>query len=222
MPDVTAAPSDRWSVVVPVKRLDVAKSRLGLPDAARAELALAMALDTVAAALACDRVGLVVAVTDDPAAAPALRGLGATVVPDVPDAGLDAALLYGARVAAVDAPTCGVAALAADLPALRPGDLARALDAAAQHAVALVSDAAGTGTTLLTAAVGATLPVAFGAGSRDRHVAAGAVELDVSTSTLRRDVDTLADLAGAAAAGLGPRTAAAIEGLGLVSRLAAT
>ena len=50
----------RWSVVVPVKRLDVAKSRLyaaGRPRPEHAELALALALDTVAAAVASRRGG---------------------------------------------------------------------------------------------------------------------------------------------------------------------
>ena len=48
--------SVRWSVVVPVKRLASAKTRLrdpvGRPGRAHAELALALALDTVAAARA--------------------------------------------------------------------------------------------------------------------------------------------------------------------------
>lgn len=208
-------PAIAWSVVVPVKRLALAKTRLGLPDRPRARLALAMALDTVAAALACPRVVGVVVVSDDPAAVSALTALGADVVPDEPDAGLDAALRHGAAVASSRSPAHGVAALAADLPALRAEDLTAALDAAAQVPVGLVTDAAGTGTTLLTARPGVALPAAYGPGSRDRHVAAGAVELAVPADTLRCDVDTLDDLARAGRRGLGSHTAAAVADLAL-------
>ena len=80
-----------WSVVIPVKVLARAKSRLaGLAGPARSELALAMAADTVRAAAACPVVATVVVVTDDPAAASALGALGAWVVADEPDAGAPA------------------------------------------------------------------------------------------------------------------------------------
>lgn len=216
-----AASPTRWSVVVPVKRLAVAKTRLALPDPARERIALAMALDTVAAALGCDRVAAVLVVSDDPKARSALAPLGVRVVADEPDAGLDAALLHGAQVSTAGAPGLGVAALSSDLPALVPRDLAAALDAAATHSVALVADASGTGTTLLTAAPGRMLPVSYGAGSRDRHVAAGAVDLTLALPSLRRDVDTVADLREAAALGLGTRTAAVATDLGLFTTPAA-
>ena len=70
-----------WSVVIPVKVLAQAKSRLaGLADADRRALALAMAVDTVAAAVACRLVGAVVVVTDDGSVASEVTGLGA---PDI-------------------------------------------------------------------------------------------------------------------------------------------
>ena len=56
----------RWGVVVPVKRLAVAKTRLGAyGDALRQSLALAFASDVVAAAQACPLVAAVLVVTDD-------------------------------------------------------------------------------------------------------------------------------------------------------------
>src|SRR3954469_22192278 len=64
MPDMTTR-QKAWAVVIPVKRLSLAKTRIDLGPDLRADLALAMALDTVAACLACPRVGTVVAVTDD-------------------------------------------------------------------------------------------------------------------------------------------------------------
>ncbi|MGH3344681.1 MAG: 2-phospho-L-lactate guanylyltransferase, partial [Carbonactinosporaceae bacterium] len=81
---------------MPVKRLDDAKTRLaGLPSKRRAELALAFAADTVAAAAGCPLIRRVIVVTDDALAGAVLAGRGAHVVPDRPDAGLNAALRHG-------------------------------------------------------------------------------------------------------------------------------
>jgi 2-phospho-L-lactate guanylyltransferase len=167
-----------------------------------------MALDAVTAALAAPPVARLVVVTDDPAVAAAVRALGAAAVPDTPAAGLNAALRHGAahldRSAAAP-----VAALAADLPALRPAELAAALAAAGRTGGAgFVPDAAGTGTVLLAAATGAALRPRFGPGSAAAHRAAGVAELAGDWPALRRDVDTPADLAAAAALGLGRHTAA--------------
>jgi 2-phospho-L-lactate guanylyltransferase len=204
-----------WSVVVPAKRLDVAKTRLrpltaGRDDAGAAhrELVLALLADTVAAAVACPAVGAVVVVTDEPAAADLVRQLGARTVPDEPDRGLNPALEHGAR----SAPGTAVAALSSDLPALRPDELAAALQAATGVDRAFVPDAQGTGTTLLTA-VGTGLRPAFGPGSAEAHLAGGAVALTGSWPGLVRDVDTEADLRAALLLGAGPRTTALVAHL---------
>jgi 2-phospho-L-lactate/phosphoenolpyruvate guanylyltransferase len=204
-----------WSVVVPAKRLDVAKTRLrpltaGRDDAGAAhrELVLALLADTVAAAIACPAVGTVVVVTDEPAAADVVRGLGARTVPDEPDRGLNPALEHGAR----SAPGTAVAALSSDLPSLRPGELAAALQAASGSARGFVADAQGTGTTLLTA-VGTDLRPAFGPGSAEAHLAGGAVALTGPWPGLVRDVDTEADLRAALLLGAGPRTTALVAHL---------
>jgi 2-phospho-L-lactate/phosphoenolpyruvate guanylyltransferase len=201
----------RWSLVIPVKVLALAKSRLtGLAGPRRAELALAMAADTVAAAAACAVVDSVIVVTDDAAAAADLSGLGALVVPDEPGDGLNPALEFGAAQADQRWPGRGRAGLAADLPALGSAELGRALAAAAQAAEAFVADAAGTGTTLYTARPEAAFCPRFGPGSRAAHLSGGALELRLpGLDGLRRDVDTVADLRDAARIGLGPRTAAA-------------
>ena len=206
---------ETWSVVIPVKVLARAKSRLtGLAGPRRAELALALAADTVAAAVGCPEVAAVIVVSDDPAAGAELAGLGAMVVPDEPDEGLNPALVHGAAVASSLHPAAATGALAADLPALRPAELSRALRAAANWPEAFVPDAAGSGTTLYTAAPGSRFRPRFGPGSRELHRSAGARELDLAdVPGLRRDVDTPADLNSAAGLGLGPRTAAIAPGL---------
>src|SRR6266700_4196175 len=186
-----------WSVVIPVKLLAQAKSRLAdLADADRESVALAMAADTVAAAVACQAVG------DE-------------VVADRPNAGLNKALSAGAEHAAARWPGRGLAALTADLPALSAAELAAALAAASAVTQAFVADAAGSGTTLYTAVPGAEFRPRFGPQSRMRHRQAGAVELDLAgIPGLRRDVDTLAELHSAALIGLGSRTRSARESIG--------
>ena len=198
-----------WSVLMPVKVLDRAKSRLaGLAGPRRGELALALARDTVRAVLQTAQVARTVVITDDQVAAAALRTLGALVVPDEPRDGLNAALRHGAAYAASRWPGSGTAALSADLPALRPGQLGRALRAAAPWPTAFVADAAGDGTTLYTAVPGAAFRPSFGRASRARHAAGGAVELVLDgVAGLRRDVDTPSDLRGAVTLGLGPHSA---------------
>jgi 2-phospho-L-lactate guanylyltransferase len=198
-------------VVVPVKRLGVAKSRLyavGRPRPEHEELALSLALDTVAAALGAPGVARVLVVTDDPAAAAGVAAAGAVVLPDEPDAGLNPALAYGAGAAGRLAPADGIASLSADLPALRPAELGAALRAAAGHDRAFVPDADGTGTTLLATAPGLPVQPRYGPGSAAAHRATGAAELVGDWPSLRHDVDTAADLRAAASLGLGPATSA--------------
>jgi 2-phospho-L-lactate guanylyltransferase len=207
----------RWSVVVPAKRLAAAKTRLSPltsalsedPAAWHQQLVLALLADTVAAARDTPAVELVLVVTDDPRAAAEVRALGARTVGDEPDSGLNAALAHGARHAR--AVTAGpVAALSSDLPALRPAELDAAQLAAAAAPRGFVADAAGTGTTLLAVRHGGLDP-RFGPGSAEAHAAAGAVPLDGDWPGLRQDVDTPADLRAACRMGVGGRTAALLS-----------
>ena len=198
-----------WSVLMPVKVLARAKSRLAeLAGPRRGELALALAWDTVTAVLGSDEATRVIVITDDQVAGAELATLGALVVPDEPRDGLNAALRHGAAHAGARWPGSATAALSADLPALRAAEIGRALRAAAAWPTAFVADAAGDGTTLYTATPGADFRPAFGLASRARHAAGGAAELDLDgIPGLRRDVDTPDDLRGAVALGLGPRSA---------------
>ncbi|MET7941621.1 2-phospho-L-lactate guanylyltransferase [Streptomyces sp. NPDC005302] len=202
----------RWTVVIPLKPLARAKSRLADTASAglRPALALAFAQDTVAAALACEAVGDVVVVTGDPLAGRELAALGARIVADEPGGGLNAALAHGAGTVRSRDPGSAVAALNADLPALRPAELARVLHAAAEFPRAFLADAAAIGTTLLAASPGLELLPAFGTDSRARHRASGAAELRPdAVDSVRQDVDTGDDLRAALTLGVGPRTLAA-------------
>jgi 2-phospho-L-lactate/phosphoenolpyruvate guanylyltransferase len=230
-----------WTVLLPVKVLARAKSRLAvLAGDRRRELALALASDTVAAVLACPDVARVIVVTSDPVAGRRLAALGAHIIGEpVPDPlapspqsadsphsapspqnadgsqhALNAALLRGAAVAARRWPGTGLAALTADLPALRPADLSTALRAAGipgtagTPGAAFVPDAAGVGTTLYAVPPGGEFRPMFGGASRARHAAAGATELALDgIAGLRQDVDTPDDLRAAVALGVGRRTA---------------
>jgi 2-phospho-L-lactate guanylyltransferase len=129
--------------------------------------------------------------------------------------GIDAAIALGASAAGERMPR---AALLGDLPALRPADLAVALAAAASVDRGVVADAEGTGSTLVTARAGVAWSSAFGIDSFARHIALGCVPLDIpEASTLRRDVDTAAQLVAAESLGLGRRTGALI-GRGIADR----
>ncbi|GAV40821.1 2-phospho-L-lactate guanylyltransferase [Streptomyces acidiscabies] len=202
----------QWTLVIPLKPLARAKSRLSdtAGDEVRPALALAFAQDTVAAALASAAVRDVAVVTDDPLAGRELGALGARIVPDTPRAGLNAALAHGESAVRAVSPKTPLAALNADLPALRPGELTRVLDAAAEFPRAFLPDAAGIGTTLLAATAGHLLLPAFGPDSRLLHRTSGAAELLLpAVDSVRQDVDTGEDLRAALALGVGPRTTTA-------------
>lgn len=199
-----------WVVVIPVKRLADAKTRIGEPLAAyRRDLALAFAADTTAAALHAVGVRAVVVVTDDAVVSAELRTVGAAVVPDSAP-GLNAAVSAGASESRRMHPLAGVAALVGDLPALRPADLTAALAAATAYDRAFGCDASGIGTTLLCAAANIELAPAFGPRSRAAHRASGAVELVGPWPSLRRDVDDAVDLADARRLGVGRATSAVL------------
>lgn len=195
----------RWTVVLAVKSLPAAKSRLRgtgdgeLDDLTHADLVRAMRADTRAAVDAAGAVGRTVVIGDQ-------LGPGITLVQSLP--GLNAALSEAAQFARHQWPDDGVVALVADLPSLRAADLDAALAHAGDWPRAFVPDSSGLGTTTLTARAGVDLAPSFGPGSARRH-AEQAQPIASAAPGLRQDVDTWADLVACAELGLGPRTAAA-------------
>src|SRR4051794_16292322 len=145
-----------------------------------------MAADTVGAAIACPDVRRVTVVTDDGDVGSLVSELGARVVADEPDAGINAALRHGMATLSAEGDGIAVAALAADLPALRPTDLSLALRAARRSPQSFVTDSAGTGTTMYATISTGDFDPRFGPRSAIRH-ALDAVSLDVDVPSLRRD-----------------------------------
>ena len=205
--------SQRWSLVIPVKGDADAKSRLRVDHELRGALALAFAMDTVAAAVAVRSVAEVIVVA--PAALDELfRKLGARRVDEAPidlpgESRLNSAVREGLR--RVRDPKTGTAVLLGDLPRLHSSELADALSRASTTR-SFVPDAAGSGTALITARAGFRHLPRFGSMSAAGHRAAGYLPIPVSLrSGLRRDVDTIADLGSDDDRAFGPATRAALQ-----------
>lgn len=215
---MSSAPAEpAYGVLVPIKPPAIAKSRLSaLGDEVRRSLVVAFAADTITAALESPHVGLVLAVTDDYALAAGLAALGAEVIPDGATDDLNESLVQAAAELSRRRPELRIAAICADLPALREVELTRLLVSAPADQAAFVADAHGVGTTVLLAPSLGQFDPRFGPGSRAEHLQTGAREIDlVDVPSLRRDVDTTTDLLDAIRLGVGGRTAVATTGIRL-------
>lgn len=192
-----------WLIVVPVKHLDIAKSRLQAWCVEhRSALALAMAKDTISAAMASLCVADVMVVTCDPRVQRQAHRLGAHVAPESSSPGLNESLQRCLRRIE---PSQRTAVIVADLPALRPDALSGALRNARRHDTAFVRDAGGNGTTMLATLTPPKMVPGFGPDSALRHHLRGAVEISADHS-LTHDVDTAEDLTRAGLLGLGIET----------------
>ena len=194
-------------VLIAVKRLTAAKTRLApvLSASARESLVLAMLVDTVTAAAAVPAVSSITVVTPDPDAAAAARELGAQALLDPTPDGHPDPLNNALSAAETASLVPNIVVLQGDLPALRTDELTEALAAARRHPRSFVSDRHGTGTSALFA-FGVPLDPRFGVESTRRHADSGAAELTGSWPGLRCDIDTPDDLASALHLGLGPAT----------------
>lgn len=197
--------SRSWCAVIPVKDPRAGKTRLQAPPGVvHADLAEAIALDTVTAA--CDAVGAdrVVVVTDTDSLCPP----GCRRVQD-PGRGLNPAILAGVELVQAIDRFAPVAVLLGDHPALTGQLLISVLARCTSLQRAVVPDADGTGTALLTALDPADLEPQFGPGSYAAH-ASRATPLENVADGIRIDVDDLSSLAAARTLGVGERTAAVL------------
>ncbi|WP_299960531.1 2-phospho-L-lactate guanylyltransferase [uncultured Modestobacter sp.] len=204
-----------WSVVVPLKRLTQAKTRLSaLPVPLRQALVVAMARDVRDAVLSCRDVKEVVIVTRDPLWRSLMGVRGLRFVAEAPTDSLNDALRRGSAACRGASRGWAVAALTADLPALTPAELHLALAHVDVAPTFFVPDAQGDGTTLVAARSHAEFRPLYGVGSRARHLEAGALEvLRPELTGLRQDVDTVEDLALARTLRLGERTRVVVSHL---------
>lgn len=182
-----------WTVIVPVKATSRGKSRIAVDPVQRQRVAAALATDTVTAAAEARSVCEVVVVADDHDDGAIFSAIPGVRVRLTDASSLNAAIVDG---------TTGISGLVAVLPGDLPGLTGQELDAvlalvgSAGHPVVVVADRQGTGTTLLAAVDPARLRPLYGPDSYRRHLAAGAHGLELpDDSWIRRDVDTVADLA---------------------------
>jgi 2-phospho-L-lactate/phosphoenolpyruvate guanylyltransferase len=197
-----------FRVVVPVKPLAAAKSRLPVAPELRRRLAAAMLRDTLEATVRAECVVDLVVLSADPQAQRIAEEAGARWVPSEDRAGLNAALRGARDRLCADRRPTPTAVMMADLPAVETAEVDAALQEASGAASAhtYVADLLAGGTTLLASRNGALDP-RFGSGSARSHADAGHRRIGDTLVGLRCDVDDLQGLAIARYLGLGQATA---------------
>lgn len=187
-----------WALV-PVKRLDRAKSRLAtlLDPRERNMLARAMLCDVFATLNRVDGLAGILVVTSDPEAASLAAGFGATVIPDPVEGGLNAAIRSGLRW--LDAGRgAGAIIVPGDIPFATVAEL-NSVRLALNTNPVVIAPALRDGGTNILAMKPMLLSPAYGPDSFARHLAA-AHALGIQPKTLMlegagHDIDIAADLA---------------------------
>jgi 2-phospho-L-lactate guanylyltransferase len=205
-------------VLLAVKRLQWAKTRLepALTGPLRCATVLGMFVDTITACSLVEAVRSITVITSDESVAAAAQYFGAKVLPEptchVHTDPLNMALRAGEAAIARgrNRDSVNIAVLQADLPALKPAELAEALSHARSARRSFVPDQQGAGTAALFA-FGVELEPRFGANSARLHRRSGAIRLSGDWPGLRRDIDTPYDLVAASLLGLGRATTAALQ-----------
>jgi 2-phospho-L-lactate guanylyltransferase len=188
------------AALIPVKRLDAAKSRLWpkLPRASVERLTVAMLEDVVDALLAVRALGTVVVVTEDESAASAARGAGARALVR-PDPGLNAALDGAARELASEGARAVLVVLGdvAGATSQELSELVQALEALGGRGVVLAPSRDG-GTSALLRAPHDAIPSRFGPASAAAHrecaLRAGIPYRELALPSLAVDLDRAEDV----------------------------
>ncbi len=165
-------PTDVWAVL-PVKRLALAKSRLGgvLTPAERRRLVRAMLLDVLEAVQATAGIAAVLVVTADDEVARLAQGQGARLLRDAFETGVNEAAAQATSLLTAEGRD-GVVILPADVPLANPDELRAVLAAMATGSIVLVPASGDGGTNLIAAAPPSLVDPCFGVDSFARHVAA--------------------------------------------------
>ncbi|MEA2152340.1 MAG: 2-phospho-L-lactate/phosphoenolpyruvate guanylyltransferase [Solirubrobacteraceae bacterium] len=195
----------RTAAILPVKRFDRAKSRLGasVADTLRGQLARAMVADVLQALAGTATIERTIVVTCEPSVRDSAAELRALVVPDSDELSQSAAVALGVRTALAEGFE-RVLCIPGDCPALDPAELdallaARHTGSGAAAQVVIVPDRHGTGTNGLLLTPPDAISPSFGPGSCARHRdlahAAGVSCRVERPPSLLLDIDTGADLA---------------------------
>ncbi|BCP53013.1 2-phospho-L-lactate guanylyltransferase [Kaistia sp. 32K] len=206
-----------WALV-PVKRLEAAKSRLApvLDSAERGRLAKAMLRDVLDTLRRVETLAGILVVTDDAEVAAIAAGHGATVIGDPQEPAFNAAVLHGMHW--LDArQKAGALVVPGDIPLVTVEEIEAVLDATRTSPVVIVPATRDGGTNMLAIAPPLLMPPTFGPDSFARHVAA-AQALGITPAILRlegagHDVDVAADLVLDTGSAAAPRTRALIRQL---------
>ena len=187
------------AAILPVKRFDAAKQRLGesLGAATRATLAAAMFADVLSQLGRAAAIDTIIVVTGEPAAQKAAHEAGATLVEDTAEKGQSHAALAGiARAAATGHDRALL--VPGDCPLVDPAELDQLVESTRDHDVAIVPDRHGEGTNALVLDPRGRFEPRFGPGSRARHVEQaernGLTYRVVTVPSLDLDIDTGDDL----------------------------
>jgi len=216
---LTAGSAHIW-VLVPVKRLDRAKSRLSphLDSAERAMLASAMLRDVFdAIGGASDPVGILV-ITGDPDAAALARDAGAIVLDDPHETGTNDAVRQGIAWLSsrgVD----GVAVIPGDIPFVTAGELEAVFSAMRSDDLVVVPATRDGGTNVLAMSPPDLIAPSFGSGSFAKHrenaAATGITPSVLILEGAGHDIDVAGDLVLSAVPDGGRRTRGLLAGLNL-------
>jgi len=209
----------RTLAILPVKRFELAKTRLSeqLRADQRRRLAQAMVTDVLDALVSSPQLSGVLVVTNEPAVSALARTRDAAVMADPAESGQSAAALLGIGHALAGGYE-RVLLVPGDCPALDSPTLAALLDRPTSAlAVTIVSDRAGSGTNALLLAPADAIAPSFGPDSFARHralaAAAGADWHEAPLPALRLDIDTPEDLEALRSVRAGAATRAVLAGL---------
>jgi 2-phospho-L-lactate guanylyltransferase len=207
--------------ILPVKRFERAKQRLGgtLSDGSRWALAEAMVTDVLVALRRSKAVDHVLVVTCEPRAESLAIGWGADVIADPQERSHSNAATLGIR-AAVERGATRVLLVPGDCPSLDPDEVDELLSDG--PGVRVVPDRHGTGTNALVLDPPEAIAPGFGPGSCERHVDRAreeGVHWEIRhTPSLTLDVDTREDLEALQDA-LAASTGGAAHTRGMLARL---
>ncbi len=187
------------AAILPVKRFDEAKQRLGetLGAATRATLAAAMFADVVAQVGRATSLDELIVVSGEPEVLRIAGAAGATLVDDPRDRGQSPAAQAGLARAAARGFEAALL-VPGDCPLVDPRELDALVEASIDHDVVIVPDRHGTGTNALLLDPAGGFEPNFGPGSRERHVEQaerkGLAHAVTPVPSLGLDLDTGEDL----------------------------